>query len=159
MAAYRSGGEDMPILNAAQLEDLDHLRITLWMGIDKLERWLEFRKQANEISAGEADADRAAVGDALDEMANFMERSSYFDPELPASFRFLAEAARDRLGATRTVVYGAVKSAENLVSFLGQRALGIVMKSKSRRVLDTLLTRGMTALLNLNEPLINRTAP
>jgi hypothetical protein len=89
MAAYRSGGEDMPILNAAQLEDLDHLRITLRMGIDKLERWLEFRKQANEISAGEADADRAAVGDALDEMANFMERSPYFDPELPASFDFL----------------------------------------------------------------------
>jgi len=129
MAAYRAGGEDMPMLNAAQLEDLDRLRVALKMGIDKLERWSEFRKQANESTAGEADADRVAVSDALDEMAAAMEQQpKYFDPDLPASFRFLAEAVRDPSGATRTVVYGAVKSAENLVSFLGQRALGIGKK-------------------------------
>lgn len=63
-------------------------------------------------------------------MAAVMEqRSQYFDPELPASFRFLAEAVRDPLGATKTIVYGAIKSAENVVSFLGQRALGIGKKS------------------------------
>jgi hypothetical protein len=130
MAAYRSGGEDMPRLNAAQLEDLDRLRVALKMGIDKLDRWSEFRRQANESTAGEADADRETVGDALDEMAEVMEQGPrYFDPELPASFRFLAEAVRDRSGATKAVVYGAVKSAENVVSFLGQRALGIGKKS------------------------------
>jgi hypothetical protein len=130
MAAYRSGGDDMPLLNAAQLEDLDGLRVALKMGIDKLERWSEFRRQANESTAGEADADRETVGDALDEMAEVMEQGPrYFDPELPASFRFLAEAVRDRSGATKTIVYGAVKSAENVISFLGQRALGIGKKS------------------------------
>lgn len=126
MVAYRTGGDDMPVLNAAQLEDLDRLRAALKMGIDKLERWSEFRKQANESTAGEAGADREVVGDALDEMAAAMEQQSiYFDPELPATFRFLSEAVRDPRGATKTVVYGAVKSAENLVSFLGQRALGV----------------------------------
>jgi hypothetical protein len=130
MAAYRSGGEDMPALNAAQLEDLDRLRVALKMGIDKLERWSEFRKLANESTTGEADADREIVGDALDEMAAVMEQHpKYFDPELPATFRFLSEAVRDPRGATKTVVYGAIKSAENVVSFLGQRALGIGKKS------------------------------
>jgi hypothetical protein len=129
MAAYRFGGKDMPALNAAQLEDLDRLRVALKMGIDKLERWSEFRKQANESMSGEADADREIVGDALDEMAAVMEQHpKYFDPELPATFRFLSEAVRDPLGATKTVVYGAIKSAQNLVSFLGQRALGIGKK-------------------------------
>jgi hypothetical protein len=129
MAAYRLGGEDMPALNAAQLEDLDRLRVALKMGIDKLERWSEFRKQANESTAGESDADRETVGDALDEMAAVMEQQpKYFDPELPATFRFLSEAARDPRGATKTVVYGAIKSAENVVSFLGQRALGVGKK-------------------------------
>jgi len=130
MAAYRSGGEDMPMLNAAQLEDLDRLRAALRMGFDKLERWSEFRKEANQSTAGEVNADVETVGDALDEMAAAMERSpKYFHPELPASFRFLAEAVRDRSGATETIVYGAIKSAENLLSFLGQKALGIGRKS------------------------------
>ena len=146
MAAYRSGGEDMPMLNAAQLEDLDRLRVVLKMGIDKLERWSEFRKQANESTAGEADADRQIVGDALDEMATTMEqRPQYFAPELPASFRFLAEAVRDPTGATRTVVYGAVKSAENLVSFLGQKALGI--GKKSAEAVETHISKAVATAL------------
>ncbi|MGZ8372846.1 MAG: hypothetical protein ACXW3G_08540 [Rhodoplanes sp.] len=57
--------------------------------------------------------------------AEMEQQPKYFDPELPATFRFLAEAVKDRVGATKTIVYGAVKSAENLVSFLGQKALGI----------------------------------
>jgi hypothetical protein len=144
MAAYRLGGEDMPMLNAAQLEDLDRLRVALKMGIDKLERWTEFRKRANESTAGEADADRETVGDALDEMAAVMEQHpKYFDPELPATFRFLSEAVRDPRGATRTVVYGAIKSAENLVSFLGQRALGI--GRKGAEVVETHIAKALVA--------------
>ena len=54
------------------------------------------------------------------------------DPEVPATFRFLAEAAKDPQGATKTVVYGAVKSGENLLSFLGQRALRIGIKAVDR---------------------------
>jgi hypothetical protein len=146
MAAYRLGGEDMPALNAAQLEDLDRLRVTLKMGIDKLERWSEFRKQANESAAGEADADREIVGDTLDEMAAVMEQNAkYFDPELPATFRFLSEAVRDPRGATKTVVYGAIKSAENLVSFLGQRALGI--GRKGAEAIETHISKGVAASL------------
>ena len=49
MAAYRSGGEDMPALNAAQLEDLDRLRVALKMGIDKLERWSEFASRRTKV--------------------------------------------------------------------------------------------------------------
>jgi hypothetical protein len=87
MAAYRFGGEDMPMLNADQLEDLDRLRVALRIGIDKLERWSEFRKEANQSATGEVDADNEILGDALDEMAAAMERSArYFHPELPASF-------------------------------------------------------------------------
>jgi hypothetical protein len=146
MAAYRSGGEDMPALNAAQLEDLDRLRVVLKMGIDKLERWSEFRKQASESTTGEADADREAVGDALDEMAAVMEqRAKYFDPEVPATFRFLADAMRDPSGATRTVVYGAVKSAENVVGFLGQRALGI--GRKGAEAVETHISKAVAASL------------
>ena len=55
-----------------------------------------------------------------------MERKpKYFDPQLPATFRFLAEAVKDRRGATKAIVYGAVKSLENLFSFLGQRSMGL----------------------------------
>jgi hypothetical protein len=45
------------------------------------------------------------------------------------SFRFLAEAVKDPVGATKTTVYGAVKSAENLISFLAQKALAIATKA------------------------------
>jgi hypothetical protein len=146
VAAYRSGSEDMPMLYAAQMEDLDRLRVALKMGIDKLERWSEFRKQANESTAGEADADRGTVGDALDEMASVMEQhSKYFDPELPATFRFLSEAVRDPRGATKTVVYGAIKSAENVVSFLGQRALGI--GKKGIEAVETHISKAIAASL------------
>jgi hypothetical protein len=48
---------------------------------------------------------------------------------LPQSFRFIAEAVRDPAGATKIVIYGAVRSVENLISFLGQRALGIITKT------------------------------
>lgn len=146
MAAYRIGGDDMPALNAAQLEDLDRLRVALKMGIDKLERWSEFRKQANESTAGEVDADREIIGDALDEMATTMEQQpKYFDPKLPESFRFLAEAVRDRSGATKTIVYGAIKSAENLVSFLGQRALGV--GKKSAEAVETHISKAIATAL------------
>jgi hypothetical protein len=146
VAAYRSGGDDMPALNAVQLEDLDRLRVALKMGIDKLERWSEFCKQANESIGGEADADREAVGDALDEMAAVMEQhSKYFDPELPATFRFLSEAVRDPRGATKTVVYGAIKSAENVVSFLGQRALGI--GKKGAEAIETHISKAVATSL------------
>ncbi len=123
--AYRSGADDMPALNAAVLGDLDRLKIALSMGIDKLERWTEFRRAVSDDPMQEGNADPVAIGNALDDMAAEMERSpKYFDPELPETFRFLAEAAGDPQGATKTVTYGAVKSAENVISFLGQRALG-----------------------------------
>jgi hypothetical protein len=126
VAAYRSSADDMPVLNAAVLEDLDRLRIALVMGIDKLERWAEFRRAAADDPMQEGSANPVVIGDALNSMAVEMERQpKYFDPELPETFRFMAEAARDPQGATKTVVYGAVRSAENVVSFLGQRALGI----------------------------------
>jgi hypothetical protein len=48
ISAYRSGGDDMPELNAAALEDLDRLRISLKIGVDKLERWNEFRRDATQ---------------------------------------------------------------------------------------------------------------
>jgi hypothetical protein len=128
--AYRTGGDDMPVLNAAQLEDLTRLLVALKMGIGKLERWSEFRKIASDSAGQEGDADRGILAEALEEMAVNMERQPrYFDPELPVSFRFLSEAVRDWQGATKTVVYGAVKSAENVISFLGQRALGIGKKT------------------------------
>ena len=158
IAAYRSGGEDMPELNAAIFEDLDRLRIALTMGVDKLERWAEFRRLATDDPRREGDAKPEAVADALDQMAEKMERKSeYFHPELPASFRFLAEAVKDPVGATKTVVYGAVKSAENLISFLGQRALGIgknalegVEKHISKAVAASLLIGLSSAALELS---------
>jgi len=126
VSAYHSGADDMPVLSAAVLEDLDWLRTALVMGIDKLERWAEFRRAAADDPMQEGSANPVVIGDALNNMAVEMERlPKYFDPELPETFRFMAEAARDPQGATKTVVYGAVRSAENVVSFLGRRALGI----------------------------------
>lgn len=161
IAAYRSGGDDMPVLTAASLEDLDRLRIALKMGVDKLERWAEFRRAATDDPRREGDAKPETVSEALDHMAEKMEgQPKYFDPALPASFRFLAEAAKDKIGATKTVVYGAVKSAENLISFLGQRALGIgknaiegVEKHISKAAATTLLIGLGGAALKLSSAL------
>ena len=126
VSAYRSGGDDMPTLNADVLEDLDRLRIALMMGIAKLERWAEFCRTAAADPMHDGDADPAVLSEGLTGMAVEMERRpTYFDPELPETFRFLAEATRDPRGATRTVVYGGVRSTENLISFLGRKALGI----------------------------------
>jgi hypothetical protein len=130
MTAYRSGADDMPVLSAATLEDLSRLLIALKMGVDKLERWSEFRQRAIDDPSGEGSANREAVADASEKIADEMERRpNYFHPDLPRSFRFLAEAVRDPLGATKVIVYGAVKSAENLFAFLGQTALGIGKKA------------------------------
>lgn len=126
IVAYRSGIDDMPVLNAAVLEDLDRLRIALMMGIGKLERWSEFRHAVAADPLQEGSASPGVVGAAIDEMAAGMEAEpKYFDPALPRTFRFLAEGAKDPVGATRAVVFGAVKSVENVLVFLGQRALGI----------------------------------
>jgi hypothetical protein len=126
ISAYRSGGDDMPTLSADVLEDLDRLRIALVMGIAKLERWAEFRRAAATDPMHDGDANPAVLSQGLTGIAVEMEqRPTYFDPELPATFRFLAEATKDPRGATRTVVYGGVRSAENLISFLGRKALGI----------------------------------
>jgi len=57
------------------------------------------------------------------------QQPKYFDPEVPRTFRYLAEALKDPLGASTAAVFGAVKSAENVIVFLGQRALGIAKKS------------------------------
>jgi hypothetical protein len=78
----------------------------------------------------EGSASPAAVSTAMEQMAEEMEaQPKYFDPELPHTFRFLAEATKDPMGATKAMVYGSVKSAENVMAFLGQRALGIGQKA------------------------------
>jgi hypothetical protein len=130
ISAYRSSSDDMPALNAAVLEELDQLHLALKLGIDKLDRWAEFRRMAANDPQREGDADPTMVGEALDEMTAVMERQpKYFDPEVPASFHFLAEAVRDPVGVSKTIVYGSVRSAENLISFLGQKLLGIATKA------------------------------
>jgi hypothetical protein len=130
LVAYQSGGDDMPMLNAATLEDVKQLLLALKMGIDKLERWAEFRRVAVNDPITIGDVDLPVVSEALEQIAAAMEQQpGYFDPELPSTFRFLSEAVRDPNGATKTVVFGAVKSAENLISFLGRRALGIGTKA------------------------------
>jgi hypothetical protein len=130
LVAYRSGADDMPALSAAVFEDLDRLHIALVLGIDKLERWAKFRNAASDDPMQEGDADPFVISEALDNMADEMQRQSkYFDPDLPETFRFLAEANKDPLGATKAVVYGGVKSAENVLVFLARRALGIAGKA------------------------------
>jgi hypothetical protein len=133
VAAYRSsGGADMLALNAAVLEDLDRLRIALKTGIDKFERWAEFHRMAVDDPLREGDANLMVLAEGLHEMAAVMEHPDareYFHRELPATFRFLAEAVKDPMGATTVVVYGAVTSAENLISFLVRKALGIATES------------------------------
>lgn len=129
LVAYRTGGDDMPALNAALLEDLDRLRVALVIGVGKLERWAEFCRSATDDPLQEGNANPAIVGEALEEIATGMEKQpEYFDPELPKTLRFLVEAVRDPRGATKVVVYGAVRSVENLAIFLGHRALGIGTK-------------------------------
>jgi hypothetical protein len=96
------------------------------MGIAKLDRWTEFRRAAADDPSHDSAANPVVLSQGLTDMAAAMEqRPIYFDPELPETFRFLAEATKDPRGATKMVVYGAVRSAENLVSFLGRKALGI----------------------------------
>ncbi len=145
-------------MNAAVLEDLDRLGKALIMGIDRLERWAAFRRAAADDSMQDVNADPAVVADALNSMAAEMEKQpNYFDSELPMTFRFLAEANKDPFGATRYVVFGSVKSAENLFIFLAQRALGIGKKAIdgveqhiSKGVAAGLITLFSSAILTLS---------
>lgn len=158
VAAYKSSADDMPALNGAVLEDLNRLLVALQIGIDKLERWAEFRGMAAEDPQREGEADPTVVGDALDEMAaKMVQQAKYFDPEVPATFRFLAESVRDPYGATKTVVYGAVRTAQNVICYLGRKALGIATKAIdavedhiSKGVATFLLTSLSAAALKLN---------
>jgi hypothetical protein len=130
IVAYRSSADDMPALDAAVLEDLNRLLRALKAGVEKLERWAEFRRMAADNPLREGDANPNTVGDALDKMAAEIEQHpKYFAPEIPATFRFLTEALRDPMGATKTIVYGALRSAENLMLFLFRKALGIGTKA------------------------------
>jgi hypothetical protein len=126
ISAYETGGDDMPVLSPDTLKDLIVLDAGLRMGLDKLERWVAFREAAANDRSGASDAPAGEVAKVLDSIAGNMEgESKYFDAELPRTFRLLAEAAKDPYGATRTVVYGAVRSAENVFIFVGQIALGL----------------------------------
>jgi hypothetical protein len=146
MAAYRSAGDDMPALNAAVFEDLNRLLLALKTGIDKLERWAEFHRAAADDPMHEGQANPTVVAEALDEIAAEMERRpKYFDPQLPTTFRFLAEAVRDREGAALTIVYGAVKSVENLLAFLAQKALGIATRASD--AVEQHISKGIAAFL------------
>jgi hypothetical protein len=113
----------------------------------------EFRQEAAVDPKHEDEANPNEVGEALQRMAAEMERRlKYFDPELPKLFRFLA----DPMGPTKTVVYGAVKSAENVITFLAQRALGIWQKTVEAvqqhisRVVATLILLMASAALKLS---------
>jgi hypothetical protein len=145
-------------LDAAVFEDLNQLCLALVLGIEKLERWAMFRREALADPIREGDADPHTVGDALEEIAGGMERQAkFFDPELPISFRYLAEAVRDPTGATKAIVYGAVKVVQNLMVFLSQRALGFAQKTVdaleekiSKKVASALLIIFGTAALRLS---------
>src|SRR5260370_42133492 len=111
-------------------EDLDRVVKARTMGHDRMEGWAGSRGAAAEYSMGDGTVDPGVVADALNSMAAEMEKQpNYFDSELPKTFRFLAEANKDPFGATRYVVFGSVKSAENLFIFLAQRALSIGKKA------------------------------
>lgn len=124
LSAYGSGADDMPDLHAAVLEDLNRLCIALKMGIEKLERWAEFRRGAIGDPQQEGRVNPAIVARALAEIAAEMEKMpEYFNPELAESFRSLEDAVNDPHGATPVVVDGAVKSTRNVLSFLAPLAL------------------------------------
>jgi hypothetical protein len=122
------------------------LLFALRMGIDKLERWSAFRVLAADDPMREGDADPVVVGEALDQIADKMDQlPKYFEPKMPATFRFLAEALKDPGGATKTSVFGGVTSVENLIRFLGQRALGIATKSAD--AVEQHISKGVAAFL------------
>jgi serine/threonine protein kinase len=158
IAAYRSSADDLPAMSGVVLEDLDRLNIGLQVGASKLERWVDFVRSAKGEPERQVRSDVHAVGEALDAIATELEQQSkYFHPELPVTFRFLAESVKDPLGATKTVVYGAVKSAENLISFLGEKSLEIGKSSAeavnvhmSKAVAVTLITSLSSAALQLS---------
>jgi energy-coupling factor transporter ATP-binding protein EcfA2 len=146
IAAYRSDTEDMPILDQAVLEDLDGLRLALQMGMGKFERWAAFQVNAMSPVNREGETNPPELGEALEDIAAKMDRRpEYFDASLPASFRFVLEALRDPVGATKVAAYGAVKSIENLFSFLGRTALGIG-KGATKGV-ETLLSKAVATSL------------
>jgi hypothetical protein len=119
----------MPAINAAVLGDINQLYIALRMGTDKLERWAEFRRQAIDDPKHSGDAESNKVAEILDEMATNMEqRPKYFDPQVPESLRFVSEAIKDPMSATKIIIYGAVESIQNVIKFLARRALGIAVK-------------------------------
>jgi hypothetical protein len=140
----------MPVLNAAMLEDVNPLLAALKTAIGKLERWAEFHRAAADDPMHEGEADPTLVSEVLDEVAAIMEKErKYFDPDLPATFRYIAETVRDPVGATKTVVFGAVKSMENLIRFLGRRALGMTTKTLDeveQRISKTVAAYLVTAL-------------
>ncbi|HRK68760.1 MAG TPA: hypothetical protein PKY73_14495, partial [Hyphomonas sp.] len=126
IAAYEKGGDDIPALNGDTLADLKVLRASVRLGLGKLERWTEFKRAEANDASGAAQAPPEKLADVVENIAAEMEKKpKYFDPELPRTFRALVEAVRDPGGAAKTLVYGTFKSAENVIIFLSQRALGI----------------------------------
>jgi len=156
--AYRIGPHDMPTLSAEVLEDVDRLHLMLKLGRSKFSRWEEFSRQAAADPSGLGTTTPIAVIEALEDVATRTEAEpKYFDPEIPASFRAVAEAVRDPIGATKAMIYGAVKSIENLIVFLGQKALGLgrstieAVQGGISKSVATALTLGLgTAALQLS---------
>jgi hypothetical protein len=154
ISAYESSGDDMPELSRDALNDVIVLKAGLAMGLGKLERWAAFQEAADKDTSGAADAPPAKVAEVLDGIAATMEKEAmYFDPDLPRSFRWLAEAAKDPGGATKTVVYGGVTSAENVASFLARRALGLTNAALDgaeegvKKGVETAFSRGISVAL------------
>ncbi|MFI5032166.1 MAG: hypothetical protein ACHQPH_15830 [Reyranellales bacterium] len=130
VGAYNRASDDFPTIGAASLAELNLLVRRLRDGRGHLLRWKEFERAAKDDAHEEGLASASEVALHVDQLAEHTESlPRYFDPDLPRSLRFLSNALRDPGGATRTMVYGAVKSVENVLAFVAERALAITRAS------------------------------
>jgi hypothetical protein len=160
VTVYRKAEGDMPALQADVLADLELLSKSLELGLSKLELWDMFNAQAVSTPPEAIPESVEEVGRALDTIVGEMERAqSYFDPEVPRTFRFVTEGVRDPIGASKAIIFGAVRSFENLLIEASQRLVRSLKKaadntetavaSKATIVIAGVLVAGGTSLLGL----------
>jgi hypothetical protein len=160
VAVYQTTEGDMPALPADTLADLELLSGTLELGLSKLELWELFNAQAASVPRGTIIDSVGELGQALDTIVREMESApSYFDPEVPRTFMFVTEGVRDPVGASKAIIFGAVRSLENLLIGASRRLvrslrnaadnIETVIASKATIVIAGVLVAGGTSLLGL----------
>lgn len=157
---YQNNQSDMPVLSQNIWEDLDELCNSLEIGLSKFVPWRRFVIEIEGVPPDPTLPLGSEIAKRMEPIIDVMEQEpKYFDPEIPRTFRFLSEAAKDPDGVGRLAIYGLIRSAENLMIGTSNLFLGMIkgaiknaseiIASKAAIVFATFLVSGISAIVGL----------